>query len=168
MINRQQPPFLVPHFAVLEEFLLCFGKLPALGIDAHREPYISVFLRRADRLFRFNAFFQQGAPTPFADSPMLIPCFPCSSSLHRAQIAKSRCSSGFSHIKKQSRLFAGLLFAFFALNYSVLSAATGSRFAAPFAGISPPISVSTTLSTTSITAPPTGSTALTSIEPVRL
>ena len=35
VIYEHKPPFLVPHFAVLEEFLLCFGKLPALGIDAH-------------------------------------------------------------------------------------------------------------------------------------
>ena len=45
--------------------------------------------------------------------------------------------------------------------YSVLSAVTGSLFAAFFDGISPPISVSTTLSAIRITAGTGGSTALT-------
>ena len=47
------------------------------------------------------------------------------------------------------------------LFYSVRSAVTGSLFAAFFDGISPPISVSTTLSAIRITAGTGGSTALT-------
>ena len=144
---------------------------------------LSVTASEELRIEYFASPLSSAVPTAFFASTLSfsralqrrLPIHLCSFPVFRAhprsivlKSQKSRCSSGFSHIKKQSRLFAGLLFAFFALNYSVLSAATGSRFAAPFAGISPPISVSTTLSTTSITAPPTGSTALTSIEPVRL
>ena len=50
--------------------------------------------------------------------------------------------------------------------YSLLSANTGSFFAACFDGIRPPIKVKMTLKTTSIIAPWTGSTALISVFPV--
>lgn len=53
-----------------------------------------------------------------------------------------------------------LIFLIFSTHYSVRNAVTGSSCAAFLDGISPPRSVSNTLSTTRITAPATGKTAL--------
>lgn len=55
----------------------------------------------------------------------------------------------------------------FRTHYSVLSAVTGSFFAAFFDGIRPPMSVRTTLSTMRMIAPVVGRMALTDVVPVR-
>lgn len=60
----------------------------------------------------------------------------------------------------------GCLFYFYYNIYSVLNAVTGSFLAAFFAGINPPINVSTMLSIISTTALTGGSAALTAVESV--
>ena len=62
---------------------------------------------------------------------------------------------------------AGLLDSSAPEAHSVRNAVAGSCLAAFFEGMMPPISVSTTLRTTSATAPGTGSTPLTSFVPMK-